>query len=511
MKRNIIKTINIALLLVGAITGSSCSDLLDQKPQGEWNVNDQKGSFEGQVFAIYGLMRDFSVTSGTPALAIHNFRSEDAEKGSAKGDGEVNAKMYDDFEYSATNGLIASYWTGNYNIIHKSNTLLSDIKTEEEKGELSVDNKRSKAEAMFFRSFAYFNLVRAFGEVPLITFKLDQAEDANVPKSKVEDIYALIDSDLDFAAENLPTQWGQIYIGRLTSGAANALHARAHMTRNDWANTHKYASAVINSGMYNLNTPFDVIFREKGENSSESVFEIQCTATASQPDDDKIGSKFALVQGVRGAGQFDLGWGWHTPTDILASAFEKNDPRKDETLLYFAKTAAEAATMKPNKPYGEVPIAQTDVVNNYYNKKAYTDPALRAKYTRYGAWFNIRIIRYSDVLLMAAEAANELGNVSQASGLIEQVRARARGNNPNVLPLINTTDQSLMREHIRHERRIELAMEWDRFYDLVRWGIAKEVLHAAGKVNYQDKHAYLPIPQSQIDNSEGILVQNPNY
>lgn len=511
MKRSINKIFNIALLSLAAIASTSCSDLLDQKPQGEWNVNDQKGSFEGQVFAIYGLMRDFSVTSGTPAFAIHNFRSEDAEKGSTKGDGEINAKMYDDFEYSATNSLIADYWTGNYNIIHKSNTLLADIKVEEEKGELSADNKRNKAEAMFFRSFAYFNLVRAFGEVPLITFKLDQAEDANIAKSSIEDIYTLIDSDLDYAGENLPTQWGHIYIGRLTAGAANALHARAYMTRNDWANTYKYASAVINSGMYNLNTPFNVIFREKGENSSESVFEIQCTATDAQPDDDRIGSKFALVQGVRGAGQFDLGWGWNTPTEILASAFEKNDPRKDETLLYFARSAAEAATMKPNQPYGEVPIAQSDVVNSYYNKKAYTDPALRAKYTRYGAWFNVRIIRYSDVLLMAAEAANEMGNVNEASTLLEQVRARARGGNADVLPRRNTADQSLMRDYIRHERRIELAMEGDRFYDLVRWGIAKDVLHAAGKVNYQAKNALLPIPQAQIDNSGGVLIQNPNY
>ena len=144
------------------------------------------------------------------------------------------------------------------------------------------------------------------------------------------------------------------------------------------------------------------------------------------------------------------------------------------------------------------------------NKKAYTDPALRKEYTNKGYWVNIRLIRYADVLLMGAESANEKGISGEAIDYLEQVRARARGTNTNILPKVTTTDQGELREAIRHERRVELGLEFDRFYDLVRWGIAKEVLQAAGK-NYQDKNALLPLPQTEIDKSKGVLVQNPDY
>jgi len=135
---------------------------------------------------------------------------------------------------------------------------------------------------------------------------------------------------------------------------------------------------------------------------------------------------------------------------------------------------------------------------------------MRATYTKGGYWYNIRLIRYSDVVLMAAEAANELGQTGQAMEYLEMVRARARGNNA-VLPKVTTTDQEEMRDAIRHERRVELGMEFDRFYDLVRWGIARDVLHAAGKTLYQEKHELLPLPQNEVDKSNGVLVQNPNY
>ena len=146
----------------------------------------------------------------------------------------------------------------------------------------------------------------------------------------------------------------------------------------------------------------------------------------------------------------------------------------------------------------------------YFNKKAYTEPELRKKYTKDGFWVNIRIIRYPAVLLMAAEAANEKGIPGEAIDYLEQVRAHARGTDSSILPKVTSTDQSTLRDAIRHERRVELALEPDRFYDLVRWGIAKEVLQAAGK-NYQDKNALLPLPQEEIDKSNGVLKQNPDY
>lgn len=507
MKRNFFIIITSFLLL----SLFSCNDILEQSPQGQWNDGDASGGgFESGVFNIYALARGFNVTSGNVAFAIHSFRSEDAEKGSTAADGSGYALMYDNFEYNTADGAIAGYWSSNYAIIHAANNVITNIEQSANPSEGTLINN---AEAHFFRAFAYFNLVRAFGEVPLIDFSISDAQEANIPKSSVADIYALIDADLDLATEYLPQTWESRYIGRLTWGAARALHARTYMMRGDWQNMYTASTEVINSGIYNLNTPFNKIFREDGENSSGSVFELQCTSTAALPASNDIGSQFAQVQGVRGAGEWNLGWGWNTPTEILASAFEPGDPRKDETLLYFYRSQAEADAPGAiaNAPWGEKPIAGSTVVNAYYNKKAYTDPSWRLRFSNSGHWVNIRIIRFSDVVLMAAESANELGNSSEALNYLEMVRSRARGTNANVLPKVTTTNQSELRDAIRHERRVELAMEFDRFYDLVRWGIASEVLHAAGKTNYQPKHALLPLPQNEIDKSDGVLIQNPNY
>lgn len=124
-----------------------------------------------------------------------------------------------------------------------------------------------------------------------------------------------------------------------------------------------------------------------------------------------------------------------------------------------------------------------------------------------GYWSNIRIIRYADVLLMHAEASLEAGNATEALDKLEMVRARARAGNAAVLPKITTTNVVELRQKIRFERRIELAMEWERFFDLVRWDEAKDVI--PGFV--VGKHELFPIPQSEIDKSEGVVTQNPNY
>lgn len=496
-----------------AFAVGACTDLLDQEPQGEWTPEDNTaGTYQAEIYSLYSKMRGFNVTSGNAALAIHNFRCEDIEKGSTFADGSDFAEMYDNFEYIATHSSLKGYYIANYEMIHAVNRILDELDTDVKNGVTLKDNDIiNQAEAHFFRAFAYFNLVRAFGEVPYIDFRIHSSSEGIIEKSPASKIYELIDSDLTEAENVLPTVRVTKYMkGGISWGAARSLHARTYLMRNDWENTYAAATEVINSGLYDLNTPFNKIFRESGENCSESILEAQCTATASMPGDEEIGCKYSYVQGVRGAGQWDLGWGWHTPTKLLAAAFEPGDPRKDETLLYFLKTGDDPNSIQPNTPYGEKPVANRDVVNAYYNKKAYTDPDMREKYNRWGFWFNIRLIRYADVVLMAAESANELGKTIEASGYLEQIRARARGGNNSVLPKVTATDQSTLRNAIRQERRIELAMEWDRFYDLVRWGTAKQVLRAAGKT-YEDKHALLPLPQSEIDSSNGVLKQNPDY
>lgn len=128
------------------------------------------------------------------------------------------------------------------------------------------------------------------------------------------------------------------------------------MMRSDWDNMYKASTDVINKGLYNLKTPYNEIFTDDGENSGGSIFELQCTATAALPQSDVIGSQFCEVQGVRGAGQWDLGWGWHMATQLMADAYETGDPRKNATLLYFRKTDDEPITPEnTNEPYGESP------------------------------------------------------------------------------------------------------------------------------------------------------------
>jgi len=505
MKRTINKYIYIAIVAIMALSVVGCSDFLDRSPQGSFTEDDDtSGGLEAQVFGIYSKMRSYNITAGIPAFAVHMFRSEDSEKGSTSNDGPDNAKFWDDFEYNASNGILGTYWNFNYGIIHDCNNAIDT---------LAVMNNPElnlyEAEAKFFRAYCYFNLVRAWGDVPKIDFKINDASEANIAKSPAAEIYKLIDDDLTYAEKYLPQAWESKYIGRLTWGAARSLHARTYMMRNDWNNMLTASVEVINSGIYNLDTPVDQVFTDAGENCGQSIFELQCTATAAKPGSTDIGSQFCQVQGVRGSGEWNLGWGWHMATTQLGTAFESGDPRKDATLLYFRKPGEPETPENTNAPYKESPISEA--MGAYFNKKAYTDPAMRAKYNREGFWVNIRIIRYPDVLLMAAEAANELSKTDDALDYLEQVRAHARGVNSSILPEVTTTDQVELRTAIQRERRVELALEPDRFYDLVRWGTAKEVLHAAGKTGYQDKHALLPVPQSEIDKSNGVLVQNPNY
>ena len=507
-----LKTYILSTIMAGATSFAltSCNDFLDRSPQGQFTEDDNPNALvDGKIYNVYTMMRNYNITAGIPAFAIEVFRSEDAEKGSTVSDGSDVAEMYDDFIYTPTNGLLGAYWNQNYAVIFQCNDILTSIAETEAAGKLTENDLRNRGEASFFRAYCYFNLVRAFGEVPLITFKVNESSDANLPKTTADKLYEQIDKDLTDAETLLPKSWEPEFLGRLTWGAARSLHARTYMMRNDWNNMYTAATDVMKSNTYNLNTAYDKIFTEEGENSGGSVFELQCTATAAMPQSDKIGSQWAEVQGVRGADKWDLGWGWNMATKLLYDAFEPGDPRRDATLLYFRQKDSDPITPEnTNEPYGESPVSPA--MGAYFNKKAYTDPALRKEYTNKGFWVNIRLIRYSDVVLMAAEAANEKNIPGEAVDYLEMVRARARGTNTNILPKVTTTDQGELREAIRHERRVELGLEFDRFYDLVRWGIAKEVLQAAGK-NYQDKNALLPLPQTEIDKSKGVLVQNPDY
>jgi len=501
-----------AALLGGSVMMTGCKKFLDTEAQGSYDADNYpypggSGPYDQFIFGAYNDLRSFSVHSQSFITAT-SIRSDDADKVSTPADGGANAITMDNFPVAPNNGFCNTPRVGYYGLINTRNVTIEQVNINTQIVATEAVKQQTIGEAKFIRAYGYFMLVRLFGRVPLIdTVYSDPAAQNNIPQSTPEQVYALIESDLNAAASTLPLTWDSKFVGRATRGAANGLLAKVYLTQKKWAQAMAAAQAVMNSGVYNLSTPYDKIFREDGENSPESVFEVQATATAAIPSANGI--QYAQIQGIRGAGVWDLGWGWNTPSENLDTSYEAGDPRRARTVLYTSTSTQTRTTI-----YGEtIPVG---LPNPRYNNKTYSNPSLRASLgNRFGYWMNLRVLRYADVVLMYAEAANEVGgaaNITAALDAVNSVRLRARAGNNSVLPNITTTDQDELREAIRRERRFELAMEHDRFFDLVRWGIAQTTLNAVGKTNFSDsRDVLLPIPQTQIDLSAGVLTQNPGY
>ena len=514
------KTINqltwkACLLVLSAgllFTSTGCNKFLDTERQGAYDEENYpypggSGPYDQFIFGAYNDLRSFNLHSQSFITAV-SIRSDDADKGSTPADGGANALTMDNFPVLPSNGFLNTIWLGNYSLVTKCNSTIKEVNTNTTIVAPEQIKQQTLGEARFLRAYAYFNLVRYFGSVPLIdSLFSDPAAQNNVPQSSAAQLYAFIESDLTFAAANLPLTWDAKFAGRVTRGAANGLLAKVYLTQKKWAAAQAAAQAVMASGVYDLSTPYDKIFREEGENSRESIFEVQATASAAIPSAN--GVQYAQIQGTRGAGDWDRGWGWNTPSVQLEAAYEAGDPRKNRTIMYTSTATTTYQTI-----YGEtIPVG---LPNPRYNGKVVTNPSIRSAIgNRFGYWMNVRLLRYADVVLMFAEAANEVcgtANIEAARVALNSVRARARAGNNSVLPDVTTTDQELLRQAIRQERRVELAMEHDRFWDIVRWGIAQDVLQAAGKTNFSNsRDVLLPIPQTQIDLSAGVLKQNPGY
>ncbi|WP_153798270.1 RagB/SusD family nutrient uptake outer membrane protein [Foetidibacter luteolus] len=489
----------LALLLVF----SGCNKFLDRKPLDATLDDIPGGGLEGQALGLYsGLRGTYSNGFNTiPWLAFHSFRDDDSRKGSSSGDGSDWGSIFDDFNYTKSHWSNDQYWADHFGFLGDVNKMIQIGDSLQQNDERSVINM---GEAKFFRAYVFFDLVRTYGQVPLINFRSYSASQSNIPKSTQEQIYTQIDADLTEAEQKLPDDWGNKYPGRLTKYAAMTLHAKSLLYRQRWADALALCNAVINSGKYGLETDYFYIFSENGENGNESIFEIQATLAAG---DGGVGAlwNFAGSQGTRGSGEWNLGWGWNAPTEELVNSYETGDPRKNATVLFSGQS---------DGIYGKTLPAYNanDFPQPYWNKKIYTNPTMReATGDQSGGWVNHRILRYADVLLMAAEASNELGDVATAVKWINVIRDRARksnGGNSSVLPDVTAGSQADMRAIIQKERHVELAMEGERFFDLVRWGIADSVLKSRG---YVHKNRYYPLPQGQVDASSGVLIQNPDY
>lgn len=512
MKYNLKNLIPVMFALLAMAGLSGCGKFLDTERQGAYTADNYpypggSGPYDQFIFGAYNDLRSYNVHVDGFVNAT-SIRSDDADKGSTPADGGADVAQMENFPVTASNGRCNALWTGYYGLINKCNSTLINIDTLKNISASEDIQQQTRAEARFLRGYAYFMMVRLFGNVPIIdTIYSDVTAQPFIPQSTPAQVYAFIENDLNFAVEYLPVAWGTGFDGRVTKGSANGLLAKVYLTQKKWAQAATAAQAVMNSGQYDLSVSYSDIFSEQGENSKESIFEVQ--ATASPTTTQANGIQYASIQGVRGTGTWNNGWGWNVPSDVLEAAYETGDPRKARTILY-----SSTATQQNTSIYGEVmPVYPTVVPNPRYNHKVLGSPSLRNTISRGCWWMNVRILRYADVVLMYAEAQNEAGNTSEARTALNSVRERARrGAATGVLPDVTTTDQSILRDAIRHERRIELAMEHERFFDIVRWGIAEQVMHAAGKTNFAgSRDGLLPIPQTQIDLSNKRFNQNPGY
>ena len=470
-----------ALGLALAVT-SSCSKFLDVTPQGQPTSEQFFQSQNDAMLAVnscYGKLREWNLTAFN-WLAVTTLTSDDADKGSVSGDAEFLSE-FSFFRLTSTAGPVEGYWTGQYQQVNLCNQVIQKVPA------INMDaalRGRYVAEARFLRALAYFNLVRAYGDVPLQKKVAETGDELNPARSPKAEVYTFIVDDLTAASAALPASYGNSDVGRATKGAALALLAKVQLYQKNYAASLAASDQVLGLG-YSLAPNFYEMFRIRGENNSESIFEVQCTTLPGNCD--ASNSQWAECQMVRP----QFGWGFFTPTTDLENAFEAGDQRKLGTILSRGTTT----------PDGDVIDANAS--NPRYNMKAYV-PNSAPKTCGYGRDQNIRVLRLGEVLLLNAEAANELGQTGKALAAVNQVRTRAG------LAALGTLGQDALRQAIWKERRVELALEYgDRYFDLVRQGRAATVLASKGfKAN---KNEIMPIPLSQITLSGGVLTQNPGY
>lgn len=472
--KKIFLTISILSLFV------SCNDdFVDIKPEGVVVAEDfykTEADAMKATNAIYSFLRSWE-NSGFPAQFVYGVTGDDVEKGSNPGDASfINA--YDNFSFTTSDDGVNGYWTGQWQAVQRANQVITNVPN------INMDTAlktRLVAEAKMLRAYFYFNLVRIYGGVPI--FDGIQADYINKPRNTAAEVYAFIVKDLTEASAILPQTYPAGQEGRVTKGGALGLLSKVYLYMKDYQKAYDVSTQVKGMG-YSLDPSFNHLFRPAGEFGTESVFEVNCGCSP-----EFGGSQYAEVQGVRN----QYGWGFFTPTQALENAFEPGDIRKQFTILREGQTTPEGDLIKKGDPQA----------GNTWNYKTYVPSSLNNNACGYGSIQNIRILRFADILLINAEAANELGNTAVAITDINLVRNRAQ--------LANTTatGQSTLRTAIWQERRVELAMENDRFPDLVRTGQAATFL---GPLGFQTgKNELFPIPLRAITDSKGILTQNPGY
>jgi len=498
------------LIVAGILVCGGCSNFLNKQPQGvETSQNFFKTEDQAQraLIAAYGAIAwQYSVDNANwfNQWMIGDIVSDDAEKG-GEGPADISdLEQLREFRANAQNTITGPQYQVPYIGIHRANLVITNVS---DTGILSrsaiSDSSRALivAQAKFLRAWSYFILVKSFGDVPLDTLPItsDQliAQAECKPRTPKAQVWALIERDLSEAAAVLPEKSNMdlsMDAGRVTKGSANALLVKAYMYQGKFAPAEALADTIINSHEYLLQGNFADIFKLDNENGVESVFEIQYTEDpADSWNNADQGEAVSVFQAMRDSTYF-TGFGFDCPTKSLADEFEPGDKRKKATIIAVGDTLY--------KGTAEQQIIKSLSSPTGMNAKKYLLEIGEDVPDLTNAPNNWRAIRYAEVLLFHAEAANENGNAAAALVSLNKVRSRA-----GLLP-VATMDKDSLRTAIYHERRVELALEGQRFFDVVRQGRGATVFGSMGFA--KGINEIFAIPQIELDVC-GSLRQNTGY
>ena len=485
--------IKISMIIISLTAFASCNDDFVNVDSNDINSEDYFNSEEDYQNALIGAYDLLQATYINVMLG--EIASDNTLAGGESATDVIGIQEIDDMIHTPVNSNLRDLWGWMYGGINRTNFILEFQDKTDFSGKEQVI-----AQARFLRAYYYFELVKWFGDVPLAVDKqILFGEESSYVRSPTSEVYAQIELDLMYAADNLPLV--QTETGRVTKGAAQALLGKAYLYQEKFSEAAQTLETVIQSGTYSLVTDYNTIFEAEGENSTESVFEVQYTDLEGagfgclQCSEGNVAVGFSGVRNYEGP-DFTSGFSFNVPVQEAYEAFDSDDPRRDIAILNIdAWATATGATFGTG-------FEHTGYFNKKYIPRTRSDQALAdLNLTNPN---NYRSVRYADVLLMAAEANNRGGiDEAKAQGYLNDVRRRAFGDD---LHDITATGASLTNA-IYLERRLELVGEGHRFFDLVRTGKAAQEINGfqAGK------HELFPIPAIEIQLAGNVWAQNPGY
>lgn len=485
------------IFLANALILSGCSDFLQEDMQGIYSSGTFYKTADQAELALTGIYNITSFTNPNNNIWVFgDVASDDAVKGGNPGD-QSNIQFIDDFTYISSNSYLLNLWSHYYEGIGRANYLLASLDDIEMNGERKLS---IQGESLFLRSYFYFQLTNVFGSIPLKLDPPTTKESIHVPLSTPDAILSQVASDLETAVASLPVS---NLSGHISKGGAIGLLAKVKLFQGDYGGVLEAVQDIDDLGIYGLTSRYDDNFTLGNQDNDEVLFKVNHVTGASP----KLGS--SLNQWF--APQPESGYHFNSPTQDFVDEFEVTaeavaDPRLDYSVGREGQEWLNGEAFDPTwSPTG------------FISKKHLQPLSEVAKGIKGDGGLSYVYLRYAEVLLMKAEALNENGQTADALTPLNAVRKRAResylydesltgfGSVPaNLLPDIASTNQGIVRDAIRHERRVELGLEFHRFFDLMRYGKSAAEPALSGTGFDYDQHRYFVLPLAETDINQGI-------